>query len=580
MPSFRYHLFNLFLGISVFFVVSRLFYIQVVKNHYYLAIAEQEHSTTTKIVNRRGFIISSDNFPLVLDKPSYLLYAEPKRIIDKKNTARLLTRTLNLNEGSQSVQSFDAKQIEDNLNRDLYWVSLAKRLSLSTKEKISQLNLPGIGFDEQYNRFYPEGVAASYLLGFVGFNDRGEEQGYYGLEGYYNGELKGRSGQVFEEKAASGWPIVIGDYRWTSAQDGATLILTINREIQFLLETKVASGLKRFGARSATAILLDSQTGAILGMASAPNYDPGNYEEVLKNSAKTGDDAISDPIGFHNPAIAETYEPGSVIKGLTMSAAIDTGRVKPQTTFEDSGPLLVSGHYVDTWDHKHYGTQTMIELLQKSNNVGAATVGQWLGTFVLRDYFIKFGLGTSTGVDLEGEAAGILKEEKDWKDIDLAAAAFGQGLATTPLQVVNAYAAIANGGYLLKPYVVSQISDKEGIHTLKSTKVRRVISTETAVTMREMLTAAAEGGEAKFAILKKYQVAGKTGTAQIPVQGRYDPTRSNATFVGFLTNRPEYVLLVKIAEPTSSIYAAETAAPLWMEIMRELAVIFRIPPDR
>lgn len=580
MSSFRYQLFKLFLTIGALFVISRLFYIQVARNQYYRAMAEREHSTTTEIANRRGPIFTSDSFPLVLDRPSYVLFAEPKKIMEKKKTAFLLAEILTLPKSSQTSQSADSKALEATLELNLDWVALVKRLSLSTKEAISKLTLPGIGFEEEYIRYYPEGVMASYVLGFSGFNDRGEQQGYYGLEGYYNGELRGRVGRVTEETAASGRPIVIGDYRWTSAQDGATLQLTMNRGLQFLLETKTAEGVARYGARSATAILLDSASGAVLGMASAPNYNPDNYGEVFKKTAKTQEGSISDPIGFHNPAIAETYEPGSVIKGLTMSAAIETETVKPSTTFEDKGPLLVAGHSVNNWDGKHHGTQTMIELLQKSNNIGAATVGQWLGTKVLRDYFTKFGLGALTGIDLEGEALGILKNEKDWGEIDLVTAAFGQGLSATPLQVVNAYAAIANGGNLLKPFIVSRISDKEGVHTLKSTKIRRVLSTETAATMREMLTAAAEGGEAKFAILKKYKVAGKTGTAQIPVQGHYDANRTNATFVGFLTNSPQYVLLVKITEPTTSVYAAETAAPLWMEIMRDLAVIERIPPDR
>lgn len=543
-------------------------------------MAEKEHSTTTEIANRRGQVFTNDNFPLVLDRPSYVLFAEPKKIPEKAKLSKLLAEMLSTQQSSQSGEKTDPETIEKKLNLDLDWVALAKRVSLGAKEAISRLAIPGIGFDEEYTRYYPEGLMASYVLGFSGFNDRGEQQGYYGLEGYYNGELRGRIGRVTEETAASGRPIVIGDYRWTSAQDGATLHLTVNRGMQYLLETKMAEGVVRYGARSATAILLDSLSGAVLGMASAPNYNPENYGEVFKKSAETQEGSVSDPIGFHNPAIAETYEPGSVIKGLTMSAAIETETVKPSTTFEDNGPLTVAGHSVNNWDGKHHGTQTMIELLQKSNNIGAATVGQWLGTKVLRDYFIKFGLGSITGIDLEGEAQGILKDEKDWGVIDLVTAAFGQGLSATPLQVVNAYAAVANGGNLLKPFIVSRISDKEGVHTLKSTKIRRVLSTETAVTMREMLTAAAEGGEAKFAILKKYKVAGKTGTAQIPVQGRYDATRTNATFVGFLTNSPQYVLLVKITEPTTSVYAAETAAPLWMEIMRDLAVIEKIPPDR
>lgn len=283
---------------------------------------------------------------------------------------------------------------------------------------------------------------------------------------------------------------------------------------------------------------------------------------------------------FRNPAIAETYEPGSVLKALTMSAGVATNTVSPQTTFVDSGPIVVGDYTIDNWNKKHHGLQTMVEVLQKSNNMGAAFVAQKLGARTLREYFLKFGLGFKLGIDLEGEESGTVKKVAVFKDIDLITNSFGQGIAVTPLQLVSAFATIANGGTLYKPYILEKISQEEKDIKFEKQSLRQVLPIAKAKVMVEMLTAAAEGGEAKFFVLKKYHVAGKTGTAQIPVPDGYDAQKSNATFVGFLPKSNKFVMLVKLREPSTSIYAAETAVPLWMEITKDLVTYFGIPPDR
>lgn len=581
MNNWRYSLFIVVTSLFSLVVAARLYYLQIVRNQYYRVLAEREHTFSQKLLPQRGLIYSADNVPLVLNRSAYLLFAEPKKIKDLGKTAAGLSRILNeafpVSPGEPPI--YPTVSLKEKLGLNLYWVSLAKRLPAGVKERIERLNLEGIGFEEESVRFYPEGDLASYLLGFVGYDAEGEKQGYYGLEGFYNGELKGRYGEVFEERAASGQPMVVGEYRQRPAENGANLVLTISRDIQHLLEKKMEEAVKKYGARSASVVVMDPANGAIYGMASYPNYDPAHYEEVFK--AKSGKEGEEEKLlDFANPVISDSYEPGSVIKAITMSAALQEKKVKPQTTFDDLGPLSISGYTVDNWDKKHHGRQTMIELLQKSNNIGAATVGRLLGRKVLHDYFQRFGLGQLTGIDLEGESLGILKKEDEWREIDLATAAFGQGVSATPLQLVRALAAIANGGYLVKPHVVSEIRDERGAVTLKLGDKEKVISEETAAVMTEMLTAAAEGGEAKFAIIKSHRIAGKTGTAQIPLGGKYDPTKTNATFIGFFTNQPKFVMLTKVSQPTSSIYAAETAAPLWMEIARDLSVIFRITPDR
>jgi len=247
---------------------------------------------------------------------------------------------------------------------------------------------------------------------------------------------------------------------------------------------------------------------------------------------------------------------------------------------QDNGPITVSGYTVDNWDGKHHGEETMIEVLQHSNNCGAAWVGQQLGAKTLRDYFLKFGLGEPLGIDLEDEDTGIVKEPSDWRPIDLANAAFGQGVSATPLQLVSIFSTIVNNGVMMKPYLVSEIREDGKVILIEPKKLQRVLSAQSADIIKEMLTAAVEGGESKFYNLKTFRVAGKTGTAQIPIEGRYDPTKTNTTFIGFLPSYPNFVMLVLLRQPTASIYAAETAVPTWMEIVRELTVYYGIEPDK
>lgn len=581
MKDIRYFLTVFIFLIFYFLLLAKLFKLQVIDSSHYLAVAEKEHYSKNKILPKRGEIRMSDGFPLILNRPVFSLYAEPKIIEDPALIASEITPILNeFLSGTESAVKFNKGDIAKKISQDLFWVQIAKGLPRSAKEKIDSLGYSGIGLVDGSERFYPEGILAPHLSGFLGVDDSGNPQGYYGIEGYYNGELRGRAGEIVEEKAASGNPLALGFYSASPVENGAALTLTIRRDIQALIERKIKSAIAKYGAKSGTVLVVDPEKGSILGSASYPNYNPSKYFEVYDDAESENVETESKQLSFTDPTIGIPYEPGSVIKALTVAAAIDTKTVRPQTEYEDIGPLLISGHLVDNWDKKHHGKMNIIELLQKSNNIGAATVGKLLGTNNLRNYFVKFGLGSTTGVDLQGEAAGVLKPANLWKEIDLATAAFGQGLTATPLQLASAFSVIANGGYWVKPYVVSEISDKRGITTLESTERRRVISSQTAESMKELLTAAAEGGEAKFSVLKKYRVAGKTGTAQIPVGGRYDPTKTNATFIGFLTNQPKFVMLVKIEEPTTSIYAAETAVPLWMDIAKDLSLYFHLIPDK
>jgi cell division protein FtsI/penicillin-binding protein 2 len=368
----------------------------------------------------------------------------------------------------------------------------------------------------------------------------------------------------------------VGSYKKSEPIKGRDIVLTVDRAVQYVAEKKLQEGVEDFDAKSGTVVVMNPYTGAVIAMANYPTFQPDdfNYEEEIDPEAHRTS------IEKKNLAIAETYEPGSVIKPLTISAAVELGKVGPQTTFEDNGPVRYSDYVIDNWDGKHHGTQTIVQLLEKSNNIGAAWVGHQVGAKQLSYYFKEFGLGEKTGIELEGEDTGVIHDYKQWTDIDTATAAFGQGISATPLQVLNAFNVIANGGFLLQPKIVDKIIDQDEVIEMPTRQVKRVLSEETSRTMVKMLESAADYGEAKYFVLKNYQVAGKTGTAQIPVEGEYDPDKTNATFVGFLSGSREFTMIVKLEEPRASVYAAETAAPLWMDITEELVKIYGIAPDK
>ena len=593
--SYQRYRFLLFGFLFLFFLIFfRLFKIQIIDHGKYDNLAKQQHWRTLEIPPERGKIYSNDGFTLVDNRKAYLLFAHPKSVNNEKVVSQELADILfdeksftekEKKAGLENLKNALKASLEEKLSKkDLYWVSLFHKLQDTHKKKIEELHIAGLGFEEETERYYPEGSLASFIMGFVGSNKTGEDAGYYGLEGYYNGDLKGEPGKVYEEQTAAGSPILLGGYKKIPPQNGRDLYTTVNRSIQYIAEQRIKNGVEKYKAKNGTVIILDPFSGAVLGMASYPSFDPVSWSRLARQiregqSVEDGD-AGAILTSFRNPAISETYEPGSCLKALTMSAGIATDAVTPQSTFNDTGPLQVAGYLVDNWDRRHWGIQTMIEVLQKSNNMGAAFVARTIGAATLREYFVKFGLGSRLGIDLEGEDSGVIKDLKSFQEIDLITNSFGQGISVTPLQMVSAVSAIANGGTLYKPYVVEKIKDGNKEINFKNDVIRKVMPAEKAKVMIEMLTAAAEGGEARHFILNKYKVAGKTGTAQIPTPSGYDPSKSNATFVGFLPESAKFVMLVRLSEPRTSIYAAETAVPLWMDITKDLVTYFGIPPDR
>jgi cell division protein FtsI/penicillin-binding protein 2 len=313
---------------------------------------------------------------------------------------------------------------------------------------------------------------------------------------------------------------------------------------------------------------MEPETGEVLGMAAVPSYDPADHVNFEKSL-------------YVNPVVAAAFEPGSILKVLVMASAIDARGVEPETKCgRCGGPREIGGYKIETWNQKYYPESTMKEIIQHSDNVGMVFVAEELGRSKLVTYLKNFGLGEVTGIDLQDEASPRLRPENQWKSIDLATVSFGQGVAVTPIQMIQAVGAIANGGAMMKPFVVKEVREENVVSKVKPVMVRRVIKSETGKIITEMMVNAVDQGEAKWAKPKGYRIAGKTGTAQIAVAGRYDEEKTVASFVGFApAEKPRFVMLVTLQEPVFSPWGAETAAPLWFEMAAELFTYYGISPQ-
>ncbi len=554
-------IFGVFLFLT-FVVVARLFTIQVLAHGKYVDLAEKQHWISQTLPARRGNILAGDGFVLASSTDYYLLYGEPHKIEDISHVAETLAHALSpvLDRPEDALIAKYTKR----LSRNLRWVPLENSLPPEIKDSLSELSLQGVGFEVYPVRFYPEHTLASHVLGFVAQNTNGERVGYFGVEGALNGELSGKDGKVLQEKDALGRPILTGSFERVEPIPGSNVTLTLDRFVQYLVERELKAGVERFGAKTGSVIVMDPQTGAILAMANYPTFDPSH---------------VLDESQAQNLAIAGAYEPGSVMKPITVASGLVTGAITRDSTFVDSGPVTYSGYTIDNWDGKHHGVQTIAQLLAKSNNIGAAWVGHRVGSKHLYETLRDFGFGSKTGIELEGESAGLIRPYKDWTDIDLANISFGQGLLATPLQILNAFNVFANGGLLYRPYIVSSITTFRTTVPTKPKVLRRVLSESVAKDMADLLEIAVSQGEAHFFNIKGYKVSGKTGTAQISESGSYSDTGTNATFVGYLTTSKKFSMLVRLERPSTSPYAAETAVPLWMSIAKELATYYSIPPD-
>lgn len=558
--NWRYR-FTFFSLVLVFLmVISRLFYWQVVKAEELTLAGKTQYGRTVKIFPKRGSIQTSDKYPIATNKISYLVFANPKEIPDKEKVIDVLSPLLEVEKATLSAQ----------LNKNLFWVPLKSKVEDKIKEEIEKNKLRGIGFEEQSLRFYPEASMAAQLVGFVGKNEAGEDKGYFGLEGYYDRQLRGKEGIAVQINDALGRPILAKVNESGGQIDGRTLVLSIDRVIQFLLEKNLKKGIEQYEAAGVMAAVMDPKTGNIIAMASYPTFDPSHVNDFSSDYYK-------------NPFISNAYEPGSTFKALVMAAGIDTGVVKPDTKCDIcEGPVEIGEYKIKTWNDEYRKDITMADAIKYSDNTGMVFVSQKLGLDTMLEYFKKFGIGELTGIDLQGEIAPAIRDRDSWYPIDVATASFGQGIHITAIELLTAFSAIANEGNMMEPHVVSKIivSDSETI-PIEPKIVGKPISAKTAKVMTEILVKAVDNGEAKYAKPKGYRIAGKTGTAQIPIAGHYDANKTIASFIGFApADNPKFVMLVVVDRPTTSIYGAETAAPIFFNVARDIFSYLEIPPTQ
>jgi len=551
-------------------LLARLFFWQVVKGRVLSAQARVQYQEGATLLAPRGSILAADGTWLAARVEGWLVFAEiPKLANSPSEIAEKLAPFFVEDASDHESLVAEAGRLKDALARkETVWIPLKHRVPGEVKKNIEALGIAGIGFEHEERRVYPEASTAANLLGFVGKNKEGEDQGYFGLEGYYDLVLSGKPGFVSREKDASGVPILLGEGKEISAIGGVDLITHIDKRIQLSLDKRLIDGIQKYGASAGTAIVMDPKTGAILAMSAFPSYDPAKYAEF-------GDSY------FKNPVVSDSFEPGSVFKVVVMASALDANVVESDTKCEIcSGPLKVDKYSIETWDRKYRADETMVDVIVHSDNVGMAFVAQKLGAEGLYDYLDKFAIGRPTGIDLQGEAASPLREKGTWNIVDLSTAGFGQGVAVTPIQLIRAVSAIANDGVLVKPQVVGSLKGGGWEQDIKSEEEGRVISKEAADEITAMMVEAAKSGEAKWTYLRGFKVAGKTGTAQIPIAGHYDAEKTIASFVGFVpADDPKFVMLVTLKEPQSSPWASETAAPLWYSVAKDLFPYFGIQPE-
>lgn len=544
------------LGAAALFVLGRLVTLQVAEHGEFERLAQGVQVVYQDVLPDRGRIFDRRGNLLAGNITDYRVGASPSLIADPEKAADKLAPLLS--------RPYDSL-VADLKRKDARYVMLAVPVDGQTGQAIQDLNLTGIQLEPLARRVYPQAHLASHLLGFVGL----DRQGYGGVEAFYQRELAG------EPMLSPTRSDPLGQALGPLPQPGVDLILTLDRDAQYIVETTLAQALKDTGAKSGTIIVMDPRTGAILAMASLPDYDPN----ALPSSA---DEDIR-----RNPAVSDQYEPGSVFKILTMAIALNDSVVTPDTTYTDMGFIEIGGAVIRNWDGGTYGVQDMTGLLAHSLNVGAATVASWIGPEKFYAGLRTFGIGRPTGIDLANEASGYLRlpGDEDWHEADLATNSFGQGVAVTPIQLITAVAAVANHGVMMQPHVVGE-TVREGVHhpvtprPVRDPPLGQVISAQAADQLKEMLAQAVER-EVKLAQVPGYRIAGKTGTAQIARPGGfYDPDKTIASFVGFFpVDEPRVIILVKLDEPTSSPWGSLTAAPVFKTLAERLAVLLEIPPD-
>ncbi|MCP4649236.1 MAG: hypothetical protein GY853_04025 [PVC group bacterium] len=482
------------------------------------------------------------------------VYAEPRIIDNKHRVAGQLASVLNL----------DQSKVLERINRDKLFVWVKRKISEEEAAKVTELKLPGVGLLKENKRYYPNNTLASHVLGFVGIDDYGLE----GLERVFNKYLTGEFGWRSLLRDAKKRMLPAFEYELVPAVDGYNVQLTIDEVIQHIVEEELENAFKKHKARGASIVVMDPNTGEIYALANRPCYDPNFFRE-------------STPECRRNRAVCDFFEPGSIFKVITASAALEEKVVSLEETFFcENGKYRIGGHTLH--DHKPHGNLSFVEIIEKSSNIGVAKVAHKLGEKALYKYIQKFKFGTPTGVELSGESGGMVRPVSKWSKYSLAAIPMGHEIAVTVLQMSRAMSAIANGGYLVSPYIVKRIIDNNGevIREFgQEQPAEQIISKQTSDAMRQILKRVVVSGTGRRAAIKGYSAGGKTGTAQkIDPNGGYSHSKFMASFIGFVpVENPRFVIAVVFDEPRPYYYGGLVCGPVFKNIAEKILKYMEVP---
>jgi cell division protein FtsI/penicillin-binding protein 2 len=545
-------------------IVGRLIDIQILKHDYYKAFAKGQQKLFQSVEPNRGDIFAQDKngdlYILATNKDSRFVFISPSRVENEEKVTAELSVALNLEK---------ELILEKISQRESLFVAIKSKLTKEEIERIEELNLTGVYLDTEIYRYYPEENLASHVLGFVG----GKSSGQYGLEGFYEPGLRGEEGLTVGERSSKGRLIFLDSQKSISAEEGVDLVLGIDYYIQLEAEKLLRIAQEDLDIEDGQIVVINPSSGKIITAASLLSFNPNQYFDYNLEI-------------FMDPLSQKIFEPGSVFKPITMAAAIEEGELTPQTTYIDEGFVKIGPDTIYNYAERVYGQQTMTEVLEKSINTGAVFAEQRISHSVFLDYIEEFGVFEKTGIDLQGEVFSTNEELKKGYEINFATAAFGQGIEMTPIQLIRAFSVFANGGKLVKPYLVEKIIKSDGaiVDTQPEVQNSQVISRSTASKLTAMLVSVVEHGFGKKAKVPGYYIPGKTGTSQvswsalgISKAGYSDKTVQ--TFIGFAPAfNPRFLILVKLDNPKTRT-AEYSAVPVFHNLAKYIIDYYQIPPD-
>ena len=556
----KYIKFRMLLVGAIFFVAlaaiaAKAVHLQVYRSSWLSQKAANQYEKSLTISAKRGVIYDRNRSEMAVSIDVTSIAAYPGQIKNPRSAARALARALDM----------DARRLQRKLGAKKSFVWIKRQSTAKEASAVKDLDIPGIEFVTEYNRFYPHTTQAAQTLGFSGIDGAGLE----GIEFFYNQQLKGSdiNFTVFKDALGNGFRAESGRRVNTG---GNNLILTIDSTIQYLAESALKETVDQYSALSGLAIVMHPSTGALLAIAHYPLFNPNSYADFDKSV-------------WRNRALTDTFEPGSTMKIFNAAAALEYGKITPNEIFFCENGTYKIGRNVVHDIHK-YGWLSLQQIIKFSSNIGAVKIAEKMGAKNLHRTFRDFGFGQKTGIDFPGETPGSLSHYSTWSKIDTGAISFGHGISVSALQLVTAVSAIANGGNLMKPYLVREILDQNGnlIHAFKPRKVRRAVSARTAAIVKNILkTVMTEGGTGVNAALDGYTVCGKTGTARkLDENGKYSRNKHTASFIGFApADSPEVAIIVIIDEPQGQYYGGVVAAPVFRQIAQQTLNYLNVPPE-